>query len=229
MLGLTHPLAFGRSTRLQQYVGEMCEEIELEVRWPVEIAAMVSQLGSITLPESVAEKVYYGHELSKPEQELVEEGPQSIQELLGNIPRLEPVMELLLATVARARDVAPKHRQPVGMLKIALDFDVLIARGLSPDDAVATLRSRGKQYPQSLVEALARRQGSQDTDEIRELPISAVRQGMVFAEDVRTEQGILLVARGFEITAGFVLKARGFRPGYVKEPVRVVTRRSEAA
>ncbi len=222
VLGLTHPLSFGRSVRLQQYVGEMCEELSVEPRWPVEIAAMVLQLGSVTLSESLAEKVYYGRELSKPEQELVDQGPSSVRTLLGNIPRLEPVMEILEAIEARPRDVAPRLKRSVNMLRIALDFDVLTARGLAADDAVATLRNRGKTYPRKLLDALALHRASEESRDVREVPIAAVREGMVFAEDVHTAGGVLLVARGFEITAGFVTKARGFRPGYVAEPVRVL-------
>ena len=45
---------------------------------------------------------------------------------------------------------------------------------------------------------------------------------MVFAEDVRTSRGTLLVARGYEVTEGFVARAKEFPRGHVKEPVRVI-------
>ncbi len=222
ILGLTRPLTFGRSVRLRQYVAELCDETGFEPRWPVEIAAMVLQLGSVALSESLAEKVHYGRELSKPEQELVDQGPASVLALLGNIPRLEPVIEILKGMELRPESLDASLRWPVRMLKVALEFDILTQRGLSDHDALAALRGRGAGISNKLVGALAVRRGASKDRDVRELPISAVREGMVFAEDVRTKNGVLLVPRGFEVTAAFVAKARGFRRDYVVEPVRVV-------
>ena len=38
--------------------------------------------------------------------------------------------------------------------------------------------------------------------------------------------GILLVARGYEITSGFLERARHYGKGTVKEPLRVIARRT---
>lgn len=229
VLGLTRPLSFGRSVRLPQYVAEMCEEVGYEPRWAVEIAAMVMQLGSVALPEALAEKVYYGRELSRAEQELVEQGPESVRALLGNIPRLEPVMSILDALQHDIETLPSGLRRPARILQVAMEFDLLTARGMSATDAVSTLRGRGKQLSQKLVEALALHRGGEEVREVLELPIASVREGMVFAEDVRTTNGVLLVARGFEITPAFVAKARAFRRGYIVEPVRVLGREAPSS
>jgi len=63
---------------------------------------------------------------------------------------------------------------------------------------------------------------------VRELPISGLRVGMVVAEDLKMVNGALLVARGFEVTESFVERARNFRPGSVKEPVRVIVKTGAA-
>jgi hypothetical protein len=47
---------------------------------------------------------------------------------------------------------------------------------------------------------------------------------MVLAEELKTRTGLLLVARGFEITPSFIERARNFGDGYVREPVRVLVR-----
>ncbi|MEM6960810.1 MAG: response regulator, partial [Myxococcota bacterium] len=86
VLALSHPLAFGRATRLRQLVSEIGSTLALEPLWPLEIAAMVSQLGSITLSDETAQKLYYGHELTAKEQEAVDGLPQFVGQLLGDIP-----------------------------------------------------------------------------------------------------------------------------------------------
>jgi hypothetical protein len=57
-----------------------------------------------------------------------------------------------------------------------------------------------------------------------ELPIAGLRVGMIFAEDIRTQSGTLLVARGFEVTGSFIERTKNFRAGTVKEPMRVIVK-----
>jgi len=47
---------------------------------------------------------------------------------------------------------------------------------------------------------------------------------MVFVDDVKMQNGMLLVARGYEVTPGFLERVRNLKPGTVKEPLRVVLR-----
>ena len=53
------------------------------------------------------------------------------------------------------------------------------------------------------------------------MSLSSLKVGMVVAEDIRMVSGTLLVARGYEIAPSFLERARNFRAGTVKEPVRV--------
>ncbi|MBN1606128.1 MAG: hypothetical protein JW940_05820, partial [Polyangiaceae bacterium] len=61
--------------------------------------------------------------------------------------------------------------------------------------------------------------------EVRELPIAALRVGMVLTREVRLRSGMLLVARGYEVTQGLLARLRNFPAGSVEEPVRVNVRR----
>jgi hypothetical protein len=44
---------------------------------------------------------------------------------------------------------------------------------------------------------------------------------MVLACDVRSPSGVLLVARGYEVTSGLLERLRNFPPGFVQEPILV--------
>ena len=70
----------------------------------------------------------------------------------------------------------------------------------------------------------ALRGGSGPRSGVREVTLAVLCVGMVFVDDVKTSTGTLLVARGFEVTQGFLERARNFKPGMVKEPLRVVVR-----
>jgi CheY-like chemotaxis protein len=229
VLSLTHPVAFGRATRVRQHVATLAEKLGLAERWQVEVAAMLSQIGCVTLPPETVNKLHHGGELSEDEQRRVARLPEIVEQLIGNIPRLEVVREIV------ANQNRPTHTSSTGqaslavtgahLLRIATDYDMLESHGSDPARALDTMRGRNGAYDPKLLEAFAAVLGSATLrEEIRELPLRSVEIGMVFAEDLQMANGTLLVARGYEVTAGFVERIENFRPGMVKEPARVVVR-----
>jgi response regulator RpfG family c-di-GMP phosphodiesterase len=233
VLSLASPLAFGRANRLKALVTGLAEKLEVSERWPVEIAAMLSQLGSISLPEEVAEKLHAGLALEEAEQKMVDRVPDVTEQLLGNIPRLELVRGILMrfAKAQRADESLPddpvKRTIELGarLLRVAYDYDVLEAQGFASQRAIDTLRGRTHRYDAAMLTKLSElRAGVTAREELRELPLAALREGMVLVDDLRLLNGALLAARGHEITAGFLQRAKNFRPGSVKEPVRVMVR-----
>ncbi len=56
------------------------------------------------------------------------------------------------------------------------------------------------------------------------MPLRVVQPGMIIMQDVRTQMGTLLVARGFEVTAVFLERMRNFGPELLNEVVRVLVR-----
>jgi hypothetical protein len=123
------------------------------------------------------------------------------------------VADVQAQTVARGAQI----------LRAAIDFDLLDRQGLGKSGALDILRGRGDQYDVEVLDALAAGSGAERSlDVLREIPLRKVHVGMVFAEDVKLQNGTLLVARGYEVTNGFVERARNFRPGTVRDPVRVI-------
>ena len=234
ILALANPVSFGRATRIKQLVTDLATEVHLDERWQVEVAAMLSQIGAMSLPPETLERVYTNQPLSSEEELMVARVPTVTEDLLRGIPRLETVRRILSTYTKPYRpaeaDASPQrtleHRGAC-LLRIATDFDALTAQGHSLAHAFDILRGRPGQYDPRLVVALdtVRCSGSR-RQEVRELSLSALQVGMIFAEDVRMLTGTLLVSRGCEVSAGFVERARNFR-GTVKEPVRVLVRPSE--
>ncbi len=230
VLALTSPAEFGRATRVKQTVTALADALGMEARWQVEVAAMLSQLGYVSLPPEVARKLREGQPLADAEAKIVERAPEITERLLANIPRIEAVRAMLARfsgtplpqdlTALGANDLVRRGAQ---MLRVATDFDILSSQGTAPPEAIAVMRGRGEAYDRVVLEALAEFQGSDiAVGRMRELPLTALGVGMVLAEDVYLTTGTLLAARGYEITLGFVERARNFSPGMVKEPVRVI-------
>jgi response regulator RpfG family c-di-GMP phosphodiesterase len=233
IMAISNPVAFGRGARIKQLVSQVAEKLGETDRWQAEVAAMLSQLGTITLPNETAEKLYYGTPLSSDEQRMVERAPDISEQLLANIPRLEIVRAILAARAEpyRSQEGAELSaeqktiRRGAELLRAANDFDLLEAQGLTGAKALETLKGRSDQYNPDVLRALQEVGGSQRSDEcIREISLAALKPGMVFASDVKMTTGTLFVARGYEVTESFLERIRNFRPGSVKEPFRVSIR-----
>ncbi len=228
VLSLANPAAFGRAVRLKSLVTQLCDHMEVGARWHIEAAAQLSQIGCITLPGDVAEKLYLGQALTPAEQAQADRVPAMADQLLGNIPRLEPVREILALQGSRfdgtdaAWGQAHGEALPLGarMLRLLVDYDRLEASGAPAPEALGTLAQRAGVYDPKLVEGLRAILGTR-TEEVRELPLLALRPGMVFAEDVRSRTNTLLVARGQTVTQGIIERMKNLPPGHVKEPIRL--------
>ncbi|HLK70677.1 MAG TPA: HD domain-containing phosphohydrolase, partial [Steroidobacteraceae bacterium] len=226
VLGLTNPVAFGRASRLRQQVMAFADYLGCAPGfWELEAAVMLSQLGYLSLPEELVEKIYYGEQLTPEERVLAGGVPEVAVKLLGHIPRLEPVTQILQAlndTSAQLLQRGSSTATAVRILKLVTEYDALIAQGQTPELATQFLQSRADQHDPQLVRKFATYLGTSSGEmQVIEMALRHVRPGMTILQDVRTELGTLLVARGFEVTERFVERIRNFGPGLLAEKVTV--------
>ncbi len=229
ILSMTSPLVFGKATRIRQQALELADNLGLKNHWALEVSAMLSQLGWITVPDEVVQKQMNGEALSPEEQTMLDRTLEITESLLANIPRLEPVRKILnfsskpWSKISKLPYEDEGTLQEAAVLKVCADFDELETRGMSSHLALETLSNRFGQYQPETLSALRKVLNlSKVKQSVREIPLRMVSEGMVFAEDVLTSSGVLLVSRGFRVTAGFMARMRNFRKGFVKEPVRVI-------
>jgi CheY-like chemotaxis protein len=220
VLGAASPQAFGRSLRLAQVVRYLQGKFNLPSAWRFEAAAMLSQLGCITLDPELLESAYMGKSLSPEDQARFDAHPAVARDLLVSIPRLEPIAWMISQqlsdkntpqptneTTASASDVAFGAK----MLKVAVAFDNLKMKGLSEEDALAKIRERHTEFGLELVKALADFKPESGKMELRKVPASRLTRGMILQQEIRTKgsgtaKGILLATNGQEITETLQIK-----------------------
>jgi DNA-binding response OmpR family regulator len=220
ILSLISPTAFGRATRVRHVVRHVAEKLGRPESWQFEMAAMLSQLGCVTLHPDVVEAAYAGKELRPEEQARFDKHPLAAWELLSHIPRMEPVALM----IAQQREPAPALAEKAGLqtpedvervefgtrlLRLALSVDALVSRGASHEHALAMLASEDKKDEV----ILAAMEGFSEVGEgsfVRKSTVRSLARGMILEEDVKTHQGVLIVAKGQEITQPLVLKLNTF-------------------
>ncbi len=235
VLALADPNTFGQAVRIQRYARDLAAKVPGAQVWPIEVAAMLSQVGRISLAPSTVEKLQAGRPLAPGEQQAVDRLPALAEGLIAGIPRLDEVRAALKHQAAAfdgsgSPPGAPRGQDiPLGarVLCVVCDFDQLESGSVERQLALDTMRGRRGLYDPELLELFATTLGNHGRDaEVSEVSIRNVLVGMTFLQDVRSKAGALLVARGNEATASLVERFRNFAPGSVREPIRVSLRRS---
>lgn len=227
VLAIVNPIAFGRASRIKRLAMQFADSLGCTGFWQLEAAAMLSQLGYLSLPVELVEKLYYGERLTPEEQVLAEGVPEVAGKLLCHIPRLEPVMQILEASRASDEQLEMLGDGTIGLgariLLLTLDYDTVVTRGQQGDEAMQTIRLKEARYGQALLEKFAKLVGAAPAmGEIRELPLRMVQPGMTIMEDVRTHLGTLLVARGFAVSQPFLDRLHNLGATILSENVKVL-------
>jgi len=208
VLGLVNPVAFGRAGRIQRLARELARELGVENGWQIELAAMLSQIGCVTISQETLSRFFRGEQLSRSEHQRWVNHPIHAYELLREIPRLETVAEIVKYQEKRydgggfPPDPVAGEEIPLGsrILKVALDFDLLASAGHSRELALAEMTDRHKWYDPHVLAALHRVLAVERVHVIRRVPVAGLIDGAILAEDVLSIRGTLLCAKGQEVT-----------------------------
>ena len=224
VLSIVNPTAFGRASRVKRLALQLSLLMELENDWQLDLAAMLSQIGCIAVPEETLHKVYEGKNLTPDELRMLQTYPQVGHDLIARIPRLEVVAEMILHQEDKYA-VTESDPIPMGsrILKIALDFDKLIENKLSSSDALTEIERRTGWYHPSTVNALRKvAAGTRRLFDSAYVKIAELQPDMILAADVMSVSGFLLVAKGQAVTPALQQRLENFlmRRG-IEEPLKV--------
>jgi len=243
ILSVANPTAFSRASRLKRYVNDLMAASDLTRFWQIRLAAMLSQIGCVTVSPETIEKIYRGQEVSLEEREIYNRHPHVGYEMLCKIPNLTEVAEIIarqqvLETETgfqgdeRAQNLI---RMGSRILKLALDYEQLIFSGKTPASALAVLKSTKENYGFKLLEKFSHivesestytdvRVESESTQKgVQELCAGDLTPGMIINKDIFTKKGILLIKAGTEVNLLVYETLHNFsKTNFVEEPFQVL-------
>ncbi len=234
VLSLANPVVFSRASRLKRYVHDMVDTLGLEEAWGYEMAAMMSQLGYITLSGELVEKALSGAELGESEQAAMDASPQNAAKLIQHIPRLEAVAGMVKLQDGSAdlpgdwKGLNRDQKAALGghILKVAIAYDQLLHSGKDHDQAVAVLKGEPQAYDPGIVESLDAVGGGRQEIQILSLAVSELKPGMIIDQDVSSPSGLLYVAKGQEVSSTLYYRLLGLEEsGMLTGKLRVVQRK----
>jgi hypothetical protein len=231
VLSLVHPAAFSRASRIHRYVHHMASQLRLRNIWQYDVAAMLSQIGCITMEPGALDRIYTGEGLSDEEKKMFASHPAAGGDLLACIPRLEPVARMIAGqNLGYGQQPAGPNRHEqdavsmgTKLLRAAIDYDQSVTRGRSHAEALAHMRRHAEHYAPSCLEALAVFVAPEGGMEVRVLKSTELSPSMIVDQDVRAKDGLLLLAKGQEVTRSVLGRLKAFAAIVgIAEPIRVL-------
>ena len=223
VLTVVAPSAFHQSQRARALAAKLGPRLGVPVdeQWQLDVAAMLMSLGCVAVPPDVLQRHRRGESLSPEERGMVDAIPDAGAKLLGRIPRLERVVELV-ATSGETENLSMWAGEKPGLTEVfqlVVWLDASLRSGGRWDDLKARVRRRlGRAVADALGGAPSTASKTEST-----LRIAELRPGMELVEDVRTINGQRVIASGNVLNDALVSRLRNFAENVgLVEPVRVL-------
>jgi len=237
VLMILAPEAFGRTTQLRNMARKMATRLKLSDPWELNVAAMLSPIGQITLPSETLAKIRAGAPLSTAEREILARTPEVSRNLIANIPRLEKVSQWIYYQNKGFEghgfpdDGVAGTEIPLGarILRVLIDLVEAREREGSIPGAFKKLGENSVHYDPDILEAAracfldeANRSAQPAANESLKVPIHRLKPGDRLISDIEAESGSLVVSAGHEFSQADIERLWNKRQLVpLKEPVHV--------
>ncbi|OGU41724.1 MAG: hypothetical protein A2X61_00240 [Ignavibacteria bacterium GWB2_35_12] len=215
ILAFTSPTIFNLSSRYRVMAKKLGEALGIKKLWEVEIAALLSQIGVITIPTEIMDKRIKGEKLTHDEEKIYKSQSENSRNLLKNIPRLEEIADAIQFQDKNYNEFVTENKVvneddfPVisRILKVAIDFENSIQKGLNQPEALRFLKATSHKYDPKVLDTLERIITGVRIDRVlKHIRLKDLRISMVIAEDIKDDKGNILLRKGYEITDVLLLR-----------------------
>ncbi|MFH1196861.1 MAG: HD domain-containing phosphohydrolase [bacterium] len=209
ILSVVNPLAFSLATKIRDLSSRIARRVGTEKVYEVEIAALLSQIGCVSVPQEILEKRFSGIKLEPPEEELFYSHPDTGRSLINNIPRLEHISEAISYQYKNydgsdgIKNLKSFDNIPFSarILKVLNDYEYFVRSNKSPKEAIQAMTENASHYDPIIFAALKAEIVSGDEQyTLKIIPILELLPGMIVAQNFKDNQGNLLISKGNEIT-----------------------------
>ncbi len=242
VLSMVDPDAFGRAQQLREELQTVAAWFRSTRKWELELAGMLSQIGSVAIPLPVLAKARGGQSLTGAEKDMLARTPEIGATLLAKIPRLQPVAEIVryqnknFDGTGFPFDSVSGEEIPIGarIIKVLSDLLAAESRNRTRLQAFQEMQRTPGKYDPKVLEAVAACYDifvEKEQQEVqRNIGFSELAVGHVLVRDLVTAEGTLLLKEGTRISPPVLQKLRNFSQiTGIKQPISVYIRQVSAS
>ncbi|HIP40328.1 MAG TPA: response regulator [Desulfocapsa sulfexigens] len=228
LLSLANATAFSSGYRVKPLVKAIAQDLQLLNPWQYEVAALMSQIGCITLPGDILHKLQAGITLSDEEQRMYENHPKVGSRLIRKIPRLENVAAIIehqLRSFDSSNGTEGQNEDVLlgaEILKVTIEYDLLRQQDFGHLQAIRHMREQTDTHNVEILDLLEKHKPAEVHSTIKNLSFKDIVPGMIAVEDVFAKNGTMLIPKDQEITWPVIQSLSNFEKHIgIIEPIRV--------
>ncbi len=219
VLSLSNPEVFGKTTRFKNQVGQVAVEMKLPDSWQFESAAMLSQIGCISVSGDLLQRRLAGESLTKHEMAEYSAHTAVGADIVMKIPRMDVVAQAIRYQEKNfdgsgyPTDELKGFNIPLGarLLKVVIDFNAFESASGSIEGALDRVKHQSSLYDPEVLASFEKTIRNEMALTIVTIGIIKLTDAMVLAGDVVTSDGTLLIAKGQETTLSVRRHLQNFR------------------
>lgn len=220
VLSAVEPAAFGRGQHLAQRACAIASRLNVTSTWEIETAATLLRIGVVTIPGAVLKKQNSGTSLSHTEQQMIARIPETGANLLGNLPRLAPVAQIVRYHRKRFDGSGPPDETmqgddiPLGarIFCALLDLEAHEIKGLPIREALRQLERESRYYDPLVLKAMAATltdSGGVQSDAMY-LTATELQPGMKLTASAMSDENVTIIPAGTTLTEMLIDRLRNF-------------------
>jgi response regulator RpfG family c-di-GMP phosphodiesterase len=228
ILSLQNPAVFTQAARLRKMGQKLAIALQIEEQsWEIELAALLCQIGAVTIPREILDKWQIGTVLKENEMDMIRAIPRTGRQLITNIPRMERIAEAVgyqdctfMARIHPDSPMAEKIPIIARILKLIVDFDRINERTHDTSATIQMLLQHEFEYDPRILRVFRTKVLKSDESSAGRLSIAVMgekgidvvdlRLGMVLTRDILDRNDILIVAKGTAITEVLLYKLANY-------------------
>ena len=235
ILSIMNHSAFSLAQKRSKAAKYIAKELSIENIWAIEMGAMLSDIGMVTLPDDTMQRVLTNQKLCETEQKMIDSLPEMSAKLVGNIPRLEEVGRIVKYHRKNYDGSGAPHDSirgtqiPIGarIIHVVNDYFRIVSKGSSPNEAYSMLNLAGDHYDKSVLKALAKASKDISTPKenknlIQKIGVNGLKIGQILRSDVFGTNGMLILKSNQILGPTHIQRICNFDSSCgVKEPILV--------
>ena len=238
ILSVVSPEIFAQANRLRSLSHDLAIELHFKDQsWEIELAALLSQIGAVTIPPSIIQRWQSGKLLEESDLTMIRSIPRIGKFLINNVPRLETIAEAVGSQDWTYGGQAPfdlptAENIPLiaRILKVIIDYDREVEKTSNPEIALTNMLIHEGDYDPGILAALrlvVLRNSNQSISKAvgtikgeKEILIENVKVGMLLSRNVLDKHGTLIFSKGPIDSEVFIQKLTNYvRSREILEPI----------
>lgn len=238
ILGMIDSAAFGKASLRREISKIVANNMGLQSVWDIEIAALLADIGRVTLPPEVMKKHKWREEMNAFEKDLWTQLPEMSSKLLSHIPRLEDVAKIVLYQNKNfngsgfpsnevAGELIPIGARILRAINTFLDIkqeEISLQKVLEKlENDVAYLDSNVVQAIKNSIEQIKNISVPQVTASSRQVMVKDLQPGQTLCSNVKATDGLVIMAAGQKLQPAHIQKIKNFANLMgIQQPIEVL-------